>query len=294
MNRKSARGWMLLVAIGGLVLFSLVACNPAGSKLAEAKKAFATDNPASSTELFRAVAYEWPESPEAMVAKDYLKCLSAKEDSFLSEWRSYLAAFPKGKCADEAKEELEHLDKKECKEATRRALIDGWQDYLKKFPEGTCVKKAKDALRKLKEAEQKVKQKAERAKKAAQKAEQKENAATFRLLMLGVASACEDTKKKSSKILRQAGINSKRFWEKTENYLVSHAQIAKMLLRYQGTVSMKTAAWEINLSKGKLAVGVECSRALAKAVEMVSKNCLRNGGPTKTEWIKSAAKAECD
>lgn len=74
--------------------------------------------------------------------KDLKTCEKMRLKPSEKAWKKYLKRFPNGRCAAEAKEEL---DRMACEEAEKDASLKGWKEYLENYPEGKCAQKAKDA-----------------------------------------------------------------------------------------------------------------------------------------------------
>jgi len=81
-------------------------------------------------------------------------CEKARQSNSATGWNSYLKAYPKGFCANEARETL---DKQACAHAKKRNSIEIWQGYLRMFPDGACKYEADTAIYKLKQQEERRK-----------------------------------------------------------------------------------------------------------------------------------------
>ena len=81
-------------------------------------------------------------------------CEKARQSNSATGWNSYLKAYPKGICANEARETL---DKQACAHAKKRNSVEIWQGYLRMFPDGVCKYEADTAISKLKQQEERRK-----------------------------------------------------------------------------------------------------------------------------------------
>ena len=73
--------------------------------------------------------------------QDTVACEYARSEAKDFAWKAYLKDYPKGKCADEAKVEL---DKAACKKAEKKKSVNAWKAYLKEYPNGKCAAKAQE------------------------------------------------------------------------------------------------------------------------------------------------------
>jgi len=139
---------LILILVSAMLSMPVSGCNPAGAQLDEAKDAFAKpgqDDVASS--LFLAVSLNWPGTPEAKEAMDYLACLSARDgDQSVSDWRDYLKDHPTGVCKDRAEQWLENTEAALCTSARNSSSPQLLGRYLAAFPKGKCAGEARDLV----------------------------------------------------------------------------------------------------------------------------------------------------
>ena len=81
--------------------------------------------------------------------KDSKLCESARNDASVASWKAYLAQFPDGKCADEAKAVLEKEEEKACSEARKENTRASWEKYLKIFSDGKCAEEGNSVRNKF-------------------------------------------------------------------------------------------------------------------------------------------------
>ncbi|MBO7126985.1 cell envelope integrity protein TolA [bacterium] len=112
------------------------------------------------TEVNGEIAAQEKKPRKSSSSKDAIACEYARSESNDFAWKTYLEKYPKGECADEAKDEL---DKSACKKAEKKNSAAGWKEYLKEFPDGKCEFKAQTTLQKLKAKEQKEAESREKA-----------------------------------------------------------------------------------------------------------------------------------
>ncbi len=81
--------------------------------------------------------------------QDMIACEKARSTSTDAEWNEYLAKFPDGDCAAEAREKVDTKDKAACKTAAQKNSLNGWKEYLKEFPNGQCAAAVHSELNKI-------------------------------------------------------------------------------------------------------------------------------------------------
>ena len=88
----------------------------------------------------------------------------ALEKDTLEGYREYLEAFPKGKHAEDAQEEINKYDERDWQNTLRRDTIAAYEEYLENWPEGLHAAKAREIIAERKAAaEARAKDAAERA-----------------------------------------------------------------------------------------------------------------------------------
>ncbi len=89
-----------------------------------------------------------PTQPEK--TSDEEAWLRALEKDTLEGYREYLAAFPDGKFADNAQDEIDAYDDRAFATAEQRATIAGYEDYLAAWPEGRHASQARERIAQMK------------------------------------------------------------------------------------------------------------------------------------------------
>lgn len=87
-----------------------------------------------------------PKKPK--MSEDQLECKNAKTENTAESWETYLEFYPRGVCAQEAKEKLDEIA---CQQALRANTIEALQEYLDNF-NGKCKVEASKNIKKLKKA----------------------------------------------------------------------------------------------------------------------------------------------
>ena len=81
-------------------------------------------------------------------SEDQIECEYAKTENTAESWETYLEFYPRGVCAQEAKEKLDEIA---CQQALRANTIEALQEYLDNF-NGKCKVEASKNIKKLKKA----------------------------------------------------------------------------------------------------------------------------------------------
>ncbi|MGB6229722.1 MAG: hypothetical protein WBF53_06295, partial [Litorimonas sp.] len=76
--------------------------------------------------------------------------VAALEKDTLEGYRDYLEAFPEGRYADKAQEEIDAYDNRAWASAEQRNTIAGYEDYLEKWEDGLHAEKARERIAEMK------------------------------------------------------------------------------------------------------------------------------------------------
>ena len=78
--------------------------------------------------------------------QDQQACERARKDNSILTWELYLDSFPRGVCAEEAKNTM---DRSACNKAEQDSTIESWEKYLNKYPKGECSFSAKVEIKRI-------------------------------------------------------------------------------------------------------------------------------------------------
>ncbi len=129
----------------------LSACQPLSQAKLDQAKALFLDQGATSEVIsqFRYIVENYPKSPEAPLAKGYLRCTQVMSKPSFADWTNYLENDPIGVCREQAEEWLENyrrLDLEACHQARRSGTMEAWRIYLATFYTGACGDEARTFL----------------------------------------------------------------------------------------------------------------------------------------------------
>lgn len=118
-----------------------------------------------------------PEPPqgEPSLLSDNEAWVRALEQDTLEGYRDYLTAFPNGRHADDARQEIARYDTDAWATAEQRGTVAGYEDYLAAFPDGLFAGQARERIADIQQAEEAAREDA--AERAAQEAADWEQAA---------------------------------------------------------------------------------------------------------------------
>lgn len=94
-----------------------------------------------------------PADPDAKpMGADEAAWVAALEKDTLEGYREYLAAFPDGRFADKAQEQIDIYDNRDWATAEQRNTIAGYEDYLAAWEDGLHAEKARERIAEMKAA----------------------------------------------------------------------------------------------------------------------------------------------
>jgi formylglycine-generating enzyme required for sulfatase activity len=106
--------------------------------------------PVVKIDLPKTETTETGEEPAPPKSADEQAWIKALEKDTLEGYREYLEAFPNGRYAEKAQEEIDAYDNKAWATAEQRNTIAGYQDYLDAWPEGLHASKARERMAEMK------------------------------------------------------------------------------------------------------------------------------------------------